>query len=133
MAIRCEHGMMRGLCVVVTCAHSDGGRTPCAGEDGSPRAYNRRPAQANETRGDASRFHHPGFKDLTGQRFGQLVVESRAPNVNGTARWRCVCDCGGRTIITGIALRAGVKNGHVSRCPDCRPKRSGTVTRRVGT
>lgn len=130
MAIRCEHGFLHGLCVQPNCQHWDGGRMPRLSDDGTPRTYNRRPAGMNETRGDASRFAHPGFQDLTGQRFGKLVVQSRAPNVSGTARWRCVCDCGARCVHTGISLRAAVKAGHKPSCGACRPKRPGTVTRR---
>lgn len=34
-------------------------------------------------------------KDLTGLRFGKLVVAGRLPNTaNGMARWDCLCDCG---------------------------------------
>lgn len=130
MAIRCEHGMLRGLCVMASCAHWDRGRTPRINDDGTARTYERRPAQPNENRGDASRFAHPGFVDLTGQRFGRLVVQSRAPNVTGNARWRCLCDCGGKVVVSGIQLRAGAKAGADMRCGDCRPKRPGSVTRR---
>ncbi len=33
--------------------------------------------------------------DLTGQRYGRLIVVSRAPNMNRHVMWHCVCDCGG--------------------------------------
>jgi len=53
------------------------------------------------------------FIDLTGQRFGRLVVVSRSTNTNaGSARWNCVCDCGGTTIAIGEDLRAG----HTKSC-----------------
>lgn len=32
--------------------------------------------------------------DLTGQRFGRLVVVARAPSENRRTRWHCLCDCG---------------------------------------
>lgn len=47
--------------------------------------------------------------DLTGQRFGRLVVEgleSRAPTKN--RRWICRCDCGTRRKILGTSLRGGM-------------------------
>lgn len=55
----------------------------------------------------AKRGGHPAFKDMTGQRFGVLLVESRAPNhANGNAVWRCRCDvCKQLHIVQGIRLR----------------------------
>jgi len=44
--------------------------------------------------------------DLTGQRFGRLVVISMA--IGGrTPNWNCICDCGTEKIINGISLREG--------------------------
>ena len=46
--------------------------------------------------------------DLTGQRFGRLVVLERAENNNyGQAQWLCLCDCGNKKIINGGSLRKG--------------------------
>ena len=53
--------------------------------------------------------------DLTGQRFGWLVVIESAENTSaGQARWRCRCDCGRETIVRGDKLRRGytVSCGH---------------------
>ena len=52
------------------------------------------------------------FKDLTGQRFGKLIVVSRAddyikPNGNKIIQWRCVCDCGNEVVVRGEYLRSG--------------------------
>lgn len=52
------------------------------------------------------------FKDLTGQRFGKLMVVSRAddyikPNGNKIIQWRCVCDCGNEVVVRGEYLRSG--------------------------
>lgn len=54
------------------------------------------------------------FEDLTGQRFGKLVVLGRAPkrNKEHDTRFRCKCDCGG--IIE--TLRASLINGEVISC-----------------
>ncbi len=81
--------------------------------------------------GDATRFAHPGFKDETGNVYGLLRVVGRAPNVNGNARWFCLCSgvgCGGvgRVTAEGIALRSG----KITHCSNCRPKRLGTVRRK---
>ena len=52
-------------------------------------------------------------KDLTGQRFGRLVVESFADRDKwGKVRWSCRCTCGKRTIVNGRAL----KSGHTQSC-----------------
>lgn len=46
--------------------------------------------------------------DLTGQRFGRLVVVARGLNrTNGRARWNCRCDCGNSTCVNGYDLRLG--------------------------
>lgn len=48
--------------------------------------------------------------DLTGQRFGKLVVIKRASDIvykNGsyTTAWECQCDCGNKTIVAGGQLK----------------------------
>lgn len=51
--------------------------------------------------------------DLTGQRFGHLVVIKRAENSKcRQARWLCQCDCGQSTIVVGCQLR----NGQIKSC-----------------
>lgn len=46
--------------------------------------------------------------DITGQRFGKLIVLERAENSkDGKARWLCQCDCGNQKIILGTHLRRG--------------------------
>lgn len=46
--------------------------------------------------------------DLTGQRFGRLIVEKRTYNDNsGRSRWSCRCDCGGVIVCDGYHLRKG--------------------------
>lgn len=52
--------------------------------------------------------------DLTGKRFGRLVVIERAGNSkNGrNSTWRCKCDCGRETTVIGTLLR----NGHTQSC-----------------
>ncbi|WP_057777747.1 AP2 domain-containing protein [Paucilactobacillus vaccinostercus] len=46
--------------------------------------------------------------DLTGKRFGKLVVVGRETNwpANGTF-WKCQCDCGTSRIVNGWKLRTG--------------------------
>jgi hypothetical protein len=45
--------------------------------------------------------------DLTGQRFGRLVVTHRAPNNKAQTVWACVCDCGNTTRVQMGHLRGG--------------------------
>lgn len=53
------------------------------------------------------------FIDLTGQRFGKLVVTERAPNgAGGNVRWICRCDCGTEIVVFGSSL----KNGSTQSC-----------------
>jgi hypothetical protein len=47
--------------------------------------------------------------DLTGKRFGRLVVLTLHPERSrlGKARWACRCDCGGESIVCTNSLRSG--------------------------
>ena len=55
-------------------------------------------------------------KDISGQRFGRLLVVSFVDTVKQSkgraARWKCVCDCGGETVVFGSLLR----NGNTRSC-----------------
>ena len=47
--------------------------------------------------------------DITGKRFGRLVVLSRAENDrHDIAQWLCRCDCGVEKVVRGASLRSGV-------------------------
>jgi hypothetical protein len=51
--------------------------------------------------------------DITGQRFGRLVVIEDAGRTKvGRVIWFCRCDCGGRTTVEGVLLR----NGNTKSC-----------------
>ena len=51
--------------------------------------------------------------DLTGRRFGRLVVVSRAENDRcGPLRWHVKCDCGEERVVQGDNLRSG----HTTSC-----------------
>lgn len=53
------------------------------------------------------------YNDLTGKRFGRLIVLCRAPNRgNGHAYWNCKCDCGNTTVTRTISLTSG----HTQSC-----------------
>ena len=47
--------------------------------------------------------------DLTGQRFGRLVVLSRTEDKD-RPRWNCVCDCGNQIVLPTEQLRGGTKS-----------------------
>lgn len=50
------------------------------------------------------------YKDLTGQRFGRLVVRSLVDDPAGTdvpTRWLCSCDCGNELLVRASNLKSG--------------------------
>ena len=51
------------------------------------------------------------FIDLTGMRFGRLVVQERAESGvccgKKTSRWVCICDCGEKIVTEAHSLRRG--------------------------
>ena len=54
-----------------------------------------------------------GFKDLTGLRFGRLIVADKlGPNKRQLMTWRCVCDCGGET----VAVTGNLNSGNTTSC-----------------
>lgn len=53
------------------------------------------------------------FIDLTGQRFGNLLVVKRSddhiePSGKKVTMWECLCDCGSGCVVSGKNLRAGI-------------------------
>jgi hypothetical protein len=53
--------------------------------------------------------------DLTGQKFGRLVVRAEVKKrKHGSIAWRCICDCGKHVIVTGCHLRS--KNSPTISC-----------------
>ena len=46
--------------------------------------------------------------DMTGKRVGRLtIIEYAGKDKHGYALWRCQCDCGEITIVSGASLRSG--------------------------
>ena len=61
------------------------------------------------------------FKDLTGQKFGNLtVIKADHQKKNHSWVWECLCDCGNICFCTSSALNSG----HVKSC-GCRRKKHG--------
>ena len=50
--------------------------------------------------------------DLTGKRFGRLVVIERSDKIGSHPMWLCECDCGNRVIVDGANLRTN----HTKSC-----------------
>ncbi len=53
------------------------------------------------------------FKDLTGRRFGRLMVIERtkdyvSPSGNHCSQWLCKCDCGNTTVVVTSSLTRGI-------------------------
>lgn len=45
------------------------------------------------------------FKDLTGKKFGRLLVISKGEKTKYGYKWNCVCDCGNKIKVLGANLR----------------------------
>lgn len=76
----------------------------------------------------------PGQKDLTGRRFGKLLVlePTERRGSNGAAVWKCRCDCGNECLAVSTQLTKGYKKscGCMSHPPirDYTGKRFGNLT-----
>lgn len=60
----------------------------------------------------------PQFEDLTGRRFGHLVVRGLAAGLvktSGGAPWAVRCDCGTYTVRRSV----GLKTGRSTACTEC--------------
>lgn len=55
------------------------------------------------------------LNDVTGNRYGILVVQKLANRDNNITRWLCLCDCGRTTII----LASNLTSGHSKSCGKC--------------
>lgn len=49
----------------------------------------------------------PKLIDLSGKRYGKLVVIARVENRGKKTMWRCKCDCGRETVVSGSNLHSG--------------------------
>jgi hypothetical protein len=47
------------------------------------------------------------FRDITNQRFGNLLVLERVESQRNKAAWKCLCDCGKELVIIGQSLYQG--------------------------
>lgn len=58
------------------------------------------------------RLHEVCFKDITGQKFGRLLVLGVDHVAGKVTYWKCKCDCGNETVVDGASLR----RGHTKSC-----------------
>lgn len=75
----------------------------------------------------------PRFVDLTGSRFGLLLVLGQGERKFGCIRWRCVCDCGGSVVVRTQELRQSPNRscGCMERVGGGRPPRHGMTNSRT--
>lgn len=50
--------------------------------------------------------------ELSGQRYGMLVVIRKAESAGSQSRWACICDCGTETVVR----QGNLRNGHTTSC-----------------
>lgn len=58
----------------------------------------------------------PSLIDLTGRRFGRLIVTARAPSKHKRTRWLTRCDCGTEKVIGAQNLTTKVPDRRVVSC-----------------
>lgn len=66
--------------------------------------------------------HGPGFRDLTGQRFGKLVAFEHFYE-RPYSKWKLLCDCGE----IAIGTSTDILRGNHTRCTKCAKKKRGLV------
>lgn len=68
----------------------------------------------------------PALIDITGERFGRLVVVRRAGVVGANAGWLTRCDCGRHLVVSSSHLRTG----HTKSCGCLRVDTTGALRRK---
>lgn len=64
--------------------------------------------KSSEQRINKNKPHSHNFADLTGTRFGELLVVAYEGNdKNRHSMWRCRCNCGKELVVCSTALKAG--------------------------
>ena len=69
--------------------------------------------------------------DMTGERFGKLtVIEPTSERRNGSAVWKCRCDCGGTRLVSRDCLVRGktISCGCMQKLDDLSGQRFGRLT-----
>ena len=75
-------------------------------------------------------------EDITGNKYGELLVISRSGRQGGRAMWLCKCSCGKETVVRSDHLKSGriISCGHVGRanCIESHRAHNGTHSRLYG-
>lgn len=83
----------------------------CECECGERREISQKDLKPNRTLGCLNCYNKTKVEDLTNQRFGKIVIVSRAENKNGNTRWNCVCDCGKILVCYASHIKIRKNNG----------------------
>jgi hypothetical protein len=81
-------------------------RVTCKGSVTLATVARRHPRLASAAKGVGLVMGKP-FRDLTGHVYGRLRVLARAQNINTSAAWKCVCECGKVATVAGHNLIGG--------------------------
>ena len=83
---------------------SRGKRYICKCECGTERSVKKSSLISGKSLSCGCAYNPP--KDLTGQRFGKLLVVESIPNYEGSGKsaYRCLCDCGNEIIVKGSSI-----------------------------
>lgn len=112
----------------------------CLCECGNYKIVSRSQLVSNKTRSCGclkAESHKKRIKDITGMRFGMLVVEEFLYTKKAKSYWRCKCDCGGVKVADSGHLMQGcynscgclhVENMRQSKFKDLTNKRFGKLT-----
>lgn len=68
------------------------------------------------------------FVDLTGDRYGKLVVKEYAGIISGRTHWLCECECGNEIVASSNNLR----KGHTKSCGCIRKKNAASQAQKAG-
>lgn len=81
--------------------------------------------RSGRTKSCGDKIHKEGMnlKDLTGNRYGRLVVIKRGNNAqNGSVKWICQCDCGKTIEVYRSALQSGLTKSCGCLCTEINSK-----------
>jgi hypothetical protein len=68
------------------------------------------------------------YNDLTGQKFGRLMVKKRISKPGGPVKWLCLCDCGTESVV----ISANLVNKTTKSCGCIRSERSSLLRKKHG-
>ena len=75
------------------------------------------------TKSCGCKIHDGNAQDLTGQKFGRLLVLERTENRGEKVAWKCKCDCGNFSVATTDMLKSGRTRSCGCYSRECTSKR----------